>query len=469
MKKLSLIILAFVSCILIANGQNISVISGTWDRHKPENIKLFKIENGNLYELASSKLSGEGKFLFAFSPEKEGYYSIGLSTNIPRNRFNFYFKPGDQLNVKITMDSYILEGKSNTPENIEMTKWHDFIQPLEDRVFGYTQKGSTYVDFFPLFEEKESELQNYPQANTPNTAFNNSFVEYKKYDFLFQALMFIYSLRSAHPQGEDFPDFYRNINIEDLAKDESILDYPGGLGLLMNSCMTAINQDETIAKEEKSKAFRSPVSYILKEPFVDRIKSPVLKGELAVMFSKNNKTLAGFEEFRKSYEKYVITDSQKARWRDTEIALNDNAVGNNAIDFKFADINGKEIALSDFKGKVVYIDVWATWCGPCKKEFPAMKELEAEYHNNKDMVFMGVSVDIGKDIQKWKDFLEKEQLPGIQTFAGDAAQKDLMGPYKIKGIPRFILVGKDGKLILADAPRPSSGEIRAILNDALKR
>ena len=98
-----------------------------------------------------------------------------------------------------------------------------------------------------------------------------------------------------------------------------------------------------------------------------------------------------------------------------------------------------------------------------------LKALEAEYKDNKDIVFMGISVDASKNIQKWKDFVIKEQLPGVQLFGGDMAGPTLSKPYKITGIPRFMLVGKDGSLIYMDAPRPSSSEIRAVLNDALKK
>ena len=92
-----------------------------------------------------------------------------------------------------------------------------------------------------------------------------------------------------------------------------------------------------------------------------------------------------------------------------------------------------------------------------------------EYKDNKDIVFMGISVDASKNIQKWKDFVIKEQTPRVQLFGGDMAGPTLSKPYKITGIPRFMLVGKDGSLIYMDAPRPSSSEIRAVLNDALKK
>ena len=82
------------------------------------------------------------------------------------------------------------------------------------------------------------------------------------------------------------------------------------------------------------------------------------------------------------------------------------------------------------------------------------------------MVFMSVSIDAQKDQQKWKDMVKEKQMKGVQLFAGSRAD-DIAKPYKVKGIPRFILVGKDGNLISSEAPRPSSAEIRPLLKKAL--
>ncbi|MDR0824483.1 MAG: TlpA family protein disulfide reductase [Prevotella sp.] len=469
MRKKVFSLFVIIVCALSLNAQGIAIVNGIWERSKPESVKLFKINNGVLHEVASSKVGEGGKFVLAFSVEQEGYYTIGLSATAPSNRYNFYFKPGDQLNVKVTRSSYELYGDNNSPENIEMAKWQNFIQPLDVKVFSYTKEISTYVDFFPLLEEKEAELKDFPQANTPNLAFNSSFAEYKKIDFLFEALMFVYSLRTVHPQDEDFIDFYRQINIKDFTANTAILNYPDGLSLLMKACMTTLTQDPVASQDDKKKAFQNPAAFILEKPMFDNIINPDIKAEITILFAKNSKTLAGFNDFAAKYGANIINDDQKKRWDNIRLSLIKNAAGDAATDFKFSDRNGKEIALSDFKGKVVYVDVWATWCGPCKKEFPAMKKLEEEYHANKDMVFIGVSVDESKFRQKWLDFLDKEKLPGFQLFGGDAAKEALAKPYKINGIPRFILVGKDGNLIFADAPRPSSPEIRAVLDAALQK
>jgi thiol-disulfide isomerase/thioredoxin len=153
--------------------------------------------------------------------------------------------------------------------------------------------------------------------------------------------------------------------------------------------------------------------------------------------------------------------------KEIELSLLKNEAGEKAPDFTFPDVEGKEFSLSSFKGKVVYVDIWATWCGWCRGEIPHLKKLEEEYKDR--IVFIGISIDDAKDIEKWKKFLTTEQLGGLQLFAGSKAEESLKKPYKISGIPRFILVGKDGRLVSGDAPRPSSDEIRPMLDNALKK
>lgn len=112
------------------------------------------------------------------------------------------------------------------------------------------------------------------------------------------------------------------------------------------------------------------------------------------------------------------------------------------------------------------VDVWATWCGPCRKELPHLKLLEKEM-KGKDIVFIGVSLDEAKNHAKWKQFLKDEQLPGIQLFAGSNSK--IAKDYKIKGIPRFMVFDRQGKVIEANAPRPSDPALKALLQQELNR
>lgn len=138
--------------------------------------------------------------------------------------------------------------------------------------------------------------------------------------------------------------------------------------------------------------------------------------------------------------------------------------GLDAPDFDAVNREGKPVKLSDLKGKKVYIDVWATWCGPCIKEIPSLKELEKELHEE-PIEFVSVSVDDAKDKEKWLKFIEKEELKGVQLMADGAFQSDVATSYNIKGIPRFLLIDPEGKIVSANAPRPSDPKVKeALLN-----
>lgn len=142
------------------------------------------------------------------------------------------------------------------------------------------------------------------------------------------------------------------------------------------------------------------------------------------------------------------------RWRKLSVgALSPN--------FNCTDLSGKKVSLSDFKGKYVYIDIWATWCGPCQREIPHLQKLEEKYHG-KDIYFVSISCDNNK--KAWENRV-RAGLKGIQLHFvnGDTFMND----YMIKGIPRFILLDKEGKIISVDMSRPSDPKTLAKLDELL--
>ena len=135
--------------------------------------------------------------------------------------------------------------------------------------------------------------------------------------------------------------------------------------------------------------------------------------------------------------------------------------------FDYVNFKGGTTKLSDLSGKYVYIDVWATWCGPCRAEIPFLKKVEEKYHD-KNIAFVSISVDVDKDLEKWKKFVEEKQLGGIQLFADKNWNSDFMKSFSINSIPRFILIDPSGKVVSADAARPSSPKLQEQLDGLLK-
>ncbi len=125
---------------------------------------------------------------------------------------------------------------------------------------------------------------------------------------------------------------------------------------------------------------------------------------------------------------------------------------------------GGTMSLDDLKEKYVYIDVWATWCGPCKKEIPFLKEVEKKYHG-KNIAFVSLSIDKEKDHEKWRNMVTEKELGGIQLFADKDWESQFVKDYEIQGIPRFILIDPSGNIVDFKAPRPSSPELIDLFNE----
>lgn len=140
----------------------------------------------------------------------------------------------------------------------------------------------------------------------------------------------------------------------------------------------------------------------------------------------------------------------------------------------YENYKGGSSSLTDFLGKYVYIDVWATWCGPCKAEIPSLKRLEAKFHD-RNIEFISISIDdyrtsgtMEKAHAAWKTMVEEKQLGGVQLFTGNGINTDFIKNYKISGIPRFILIDPKGHIVDPDAPRPSNPKISSLLEELLK-
>jgi len=135
--------------------------------------------------------------------------------------------------------------------------------------------------------------------------------------------------------------------------------------------------------------------------------------------------------------------------------------------FEFENFKGGKSRLSDFRGKYVYIDNWATWCTPCKAELPYLTKIEEKY-TGKNIVFISISIDKLASRGKWKKFVADNHLGGTQLIADKDFNSDFVTVLGISLIPRFILIGPDGKIIDANAKRPSDPALQAQLDELLQ-
>jgi thiol-disulfide isomerase/thioredoxin len=126
---------------------------------------------------------------------------------------------------------------------------------------------------------------------------------------------------------------------------------------------------------------------------------------------------------------------------------------------------GKEVYIDQFKGKVVYIDFWASWCGPCRQQFPFSKKLH-ESMSKKELdkiVFLYISIDDNE--ANWKKAIEQNNLQGVNAISRGGWSSEVCKFFNISSIPRYMILNKSGKVVEENAKRPSDESLR---DDLLK-
>lgn len=142
-----------------------------------------------------------------------------------------------------------------------------------------------------------------------------------------------------------------------------------------------------------------------------------------------------------------------------------SSIKRSAPDFTLTDIEGKKVSLSDFKGKVVFMDIWATWCPPCMAEMKSAKSLKEKYKDNHDIVFLYISID--KDEERWKEIVKKKEIKGVHLISKGGDEEAILQKYDVPSIPRFVIVDKQGNIADWNAKWPSDPELTSDLDRLL--
>jgi thiol-disulfide isomerase/thioredoxin len=139
--------------------------------------------------------------------------------------------------------------------------------------------------------------------------------------------------------------------------------------------------------------------------------------------------------------------------------LNSVMRGMPAPEFASEAGNGTAFRLDRFRGRFVVVDVWATWCGPCKTESPYFEEM-AERFTDEKLLFVSLSVDEDRDA--WRREVGGHAASILQLHVPDATE-NFLAPYGIESIPRFLLIDPNGRIVNANMPPPSDPEFAGIL------
>lgn len=396
---------------------------------------LFQVQNGETKLLSKIPLADDGSFNFLFKPTYEGFYSIGVpEIDKPGKFLTLYLKKGDLVQLTVDTLQAQFTGKQS-PENTVLANWQKITQPLSK--YAMT---TNYKQLFSALNNAAGKSDDFRKTvKTNNVTFNNLVKRFTYFDLDNFALTYILLPNSASISEQAYPSYYKSIEVKNKFPNDEVLKMPFGATLLGNYAdFTSRKKDLSIDERLSHFSTDNQKGVYLFHRVTGRIK-----------------TYEQYEEVSAKYGKYFQSPAQKTFLEDLGAKYYDTKSGGKASDFNYPDKDGKMVSLSDFKGKVVLVDIWATWCGPCKMEIPHLKTLEKELHGT-DVVILSISVDAERDKEKWLSMIKEKELGGIQLFASGMNSK-IAKDYKISSIPRFMVFDRKGNIVSADSVRPSEG------------
>lgn len=428
----------------------LSALSLTAAAQKPVNINFLahdtslqevEIQYGETDTIIPLKLVGdttlatknaEGKAVLNI---KEPTYGV-ITYRFKRS--TVYLEPGKDFSMEWDLTPAAL--------NVKVTSKKSQINPylsgtLPGPVMG--DFGKAPEDILPLLDDYVSQCYKIIDSKKLDKSFvakEKKRVAYRIYNFLADY---------AQQKACDQPVYDK---LQQLANDEEpwLIQMPEYTNFMYSAVTSLALRDEDIVDSPEGQA--AAVTKVL-EYVVSNIKNDELRqyliGSNAVALVKAN-GCDGADRIKEIFEQNITDSEIKAvfaeAWENGSVLKK----GRPSPELGFEDINGKKWTLADLRGKYVYIDVWATWCVPCKGEIPHLKKIEEIFHGM-NIAFVSLSCD--RDRDKWEKMVKVEGLTGIQLWGGE--DNEFLRKYRVQSIPRFIFLDPEGRIVNPDMTRPS--------------
>ena len=443
MKKILLLIagLAIYSC---TNEPKIDYVLLSGKIDNPQGNKMMVSGDDFKKEIT---INEDGTFADTLRIDK-GYYTLAQGREVT----TFYAEPGNDL--KVTLDTKQFdetikyEGTGAANSNFIAAK------VLAKENFDFKEVYSAEeADFIKTIKEKKTKAEDALKVAKDLSA---DFVDLEKSNINYEYLADLSRYPRYHAyftKKEDYKvsdGFLKELEGINYDNTEDFKNFDSYRELTLGHYMNKIYEDSaTVETLDKIQNLKS-----------QNIKNEIAK-QLSYAISPSNENL---DKIYNTIQTISNDEELKKQVTKKYNVLEDLAEGKASPTFDYENHKGGTTSLADLAGKYVYIDVWATWCGPCIAEIPSLKKVEEKYHD-KNIAFVSISIDQKNAYETWKKMVVDKELGGIQLMADNAWQSKFVTDYAIDGIPRFILIDPQGNIVSADAPRPSNPKLIELFDE----
>ena len=426
---------------------------------KNNDEKTVKVTNYNSTVNVEIPIDSTGDFSGLVFAEKDGYYFF----QIGRSYTSVKFKKGKNVFVNIDAKdffkslSYSGELQKENNYNVAKAKLRSelvgdpkdyFVVPLKD--------------FLPKIEKTRDTLYN---------LLSRSFLSQS--DKEIEKDVIYYEYLQTYNNYQKFYSYHKNVNAE-LPVDyyDPIINMDMDNDVMFRNSRAyrnlIVENFRLLSKKELLNDSGTTIIEFVTNQIKD-IKSIDIREQYASMLIRQMKEdNTNIDRDYNLIMELLSTDRMKDKLTQRFHSAKSTKAGHASVDFNYENYEGGMTALKDLKGKVLYIDVWATWCGPCIREFPSLKKLIEDY-KDKDIEFVSISIDSKNNYDKWRKMVAEKNIGGLQLYDAEGLSSGFMRAFSVSLIPRFMMLDAEGKIITARAPRPSSKEVRKFINGHLEK
>ena len=455
MKNIILILAAsfvFTSC----SENNYVLFSGNVSNSKDTTMRIGNINRDFKKEVTIDENGNFRDTLYITSP---GAYSY----QIGRSYAPVFFREGYDLNLSIDANDFYKSRKFKG-KGSEVNNYHVAKSALKNELVGDAKTFFVVPleNFLIKIKKNKETLLAFLEASTLNG--QDKEIQHKiiEHDYLLTRYnydKFNYYHTKIHPE---LPEAYYDPIIEMDLDDEVSFIYDKSYRILI------VENWRFTSKEamEIDPSF-TQVSFVKNK--IKDIKSTKIKDFIvSMLFNQISLKNKNYETDYPRILEMLKGDQLKEKLMAKFVGVQNTKPEMPAPDFNYENYTGGNTTLKDLKGKLVYIEIWATWCGPCIKEMPALTQLIKDF-KGRNVEFVSISVDSKRDYEKWRKMIPEKNVGGMQLLADKSLESDFMKAFSIGLIPRTLLLDEEGRIITIKAPRPSAANTKHYIDSLLTR
>lgn len=440
--QISGLIISFLTAIATLSGQPLSIAVQSGAIEGADLVLEESITERPLVTLPASEDAPRVDF-------EVPYYSSGVLRSKGTNKsYLICLTPGKKIELIIQPDSsFTTTSLADSLLNYLWKSNNNFIAENGPAIFN-PQQLSDVLDLFRAFrEDRETILQSHASRLTAQEL---SLLQYQNEARIYSFLFYFGRQVRQLPASDSFFNFVDEIDPEDpwaktlpqnilygyevayLRQKDAIQGIPAFVSFISD-----------VTQREDQAAFYQ-VMYLR-----ELMTSPSYWSKHTQLFNAEVLEQVLLGQQKNPY--YYLLETPSSNYFNAQ-------VGEEAYDFKAINRAGEEVQLSDFKGKFVFIDNWASWCGPCLRHRPSVLELSRAFQDQPEIVFLMVSVDGTK--AAWQRYFGRKKeadAPALDLLVENGMEETYGDRYNIGFIPKYVLIGPDGKILDANLPEPGPG------------